>query len=337
MKQTHSKTHTSKVFLSPKDNLKIVVILPCYNEEVSIAETIKGFQKALPNAEIWVVDNNSSDKTTEIALNAGAHILSETRKGKGYAVRCAFSNIDSDIYILADGDGTYESAAAPKMIEILQHNNLDMVVGARITDKNAIRAYRPAHVLGNHFLSKTVQILFGYGFNDMLSGYRVFSRAIVKSMPLNSKGFEIETELTVHCLSLEIPTIEVDTLYFDRPTGSHSKLKTWSDGWRILTAIISLLRHKRPLIFFNIFAFILTLSAIWLFWPVWQHYTLTGQVSRFPTAVLCGFLSLAAMGMVACGIILDQIASTRNEIKKLTWLSLKDQSRKHKHNTVNSF
>ncbi|MEM7070675.1 MAG: glycosyltransferase [Pseudomonadota bacterium] len=314
--------HDQNTILQPK----IAVILPCHNEAISIVATIEAFKKHLPQAEIWVIDNCSSDQSATLAQKAGAHVLFEERQGKGFAVRKAFQVIESDVYVLADGDGTYDAEAAPKLIDTLLGNHYQMVVGSRKPAQGATNAYRPAHSFGNWALTTIVRLLFGVGFNDMLSGYRVFSRSMVKSIALESHGFEIETELAVHCLTLELSCCEIETRYFERLQGSISKLNTWQDGWKILMMIIKLLRNKRPMLFFNSISVILASLAIILFIPIWDYYQQTGLVLRYPTFFLCGFLSLAAMGSTACGIIVEQITRARLEAKKLAWLRACDQN-----------
>src|SRR6184192_2580648 len=230
--------------------LRIAVLVPCFNEEAAVATVVSDFRKALPTAEIFVYDNNSRDRTVDVARAAGAIVRSERRQGKGYVVRRMFADVDADIYVLADGDATYDAPSARTMIARLVEERLDMVVGARVDREEA--AYRRGHRTGNRLLSGFVTHVFGHSFSDMLSGYRVFSRRFVKSFPVLSGGFEIETELTIHALELELPVAEVNAPYYARPEGSASKLNTWRDGFRILWSIFQIYRSERPLPFFSV-------------------------------------------------------------------------------------
>jgi glycosyltransferase involved in cell wall biosynthesis len=297
----------------------IAVLLPCYNEEAAIAQTVRDFKAALPNAVIYVYDNNSKDNTQEVARAAGAIVRTERMQGKGHVVRRMFADIDADIYIMADGDATYEAAAAPELIARMVDENLDMVVGARKSEVDA--AYRRGHRLGNKMLTGMLASLFGRSFSDILSGYRVFSRRFVKSFPVNSGGFEIETEISVHALEMRMPVAEAVTAYAARPEGSESKLSTYRDGWRILNTIIRLYRIERPLMFFGGIAALLLFAAIVLALPIFITFLQIGEVPRFPTAILAtGLVILSALSFV-CGLILDTVVRGRQEVRRLSYLS----------------
>ena len=297
---------------------KIAVILPCYNEAAAIGQTVADFRQALPQADIYVYDNNSSDRTAEVAGAAGAIVRSEKMQGKGHVVRRMFADVDADIYIMADGDATYEAAAAPRLVRRLVEEQLDMVVGARKTEVDA--AYRNGHRLGNALLTGILARLFGRSFNDILSGYRVFSRRFVKSFPVLSQGFEIETEISVHALELKMPVAEEVTEYSARPEGSESKLSTYRDGFRILRTMATLFRMERPVLFFGAIASGLALAAIILAVPLAITYAETGLVPRFPTAILAtGLMILAALNLFA-GLILDTVVRGRRELRRLAYL-----------------
>ena len=300
--------------------MKIAVILPCYNEAAAIAQTVAGFRAALPDAAIYVYDNNSSDRTREIAAQAGAIVRTERMQGKGHVVRRMFADVDADIYVIADGDATYEAAAAPAMIAKLIDEQLDMVVGARQSEVEA--AYRRGHRFGNAMLTTMLAWSFGRSFSDILSGYRVFSRRFVKSFPVLSAGFEIETEISVHALELRMPVAEVMTAYAARPEGSTSKLSTYSDGWRILRTIAMLFRFERPMLFFGGVAALLMIVALILALPLFITYAQTGLVPRFPTAILVTGLALLAALNGFCGLILDTVVRGRREVRRLAYLAL---------------
>jgi len=300
------------------DGHRIAVLLPCHNEEAAVAEVIDAFRAALPAATIYVYDNNSTDRTIDIAQAAGAVVRTERHQGKGYVVRRMFADIDADIYVLADGDATYDAPSAPAMIARLIEEKLDMVVGARVHREEA--AYRRGHQTGNRLLTGFVTNIFGHSFSDMLSGYRVFSRRFVKSFPVLSGGFEIETELTIHALELELPVAEVDTPYCARPKGSASKLNTWRDGFRILWSIFQIYRSERPFPFFSAIAIALAAIAIALAIPIVITYIQEGIVPRFPTAILATGLMLAAFLAFASGLVLDTVTRGRREVKLLAYL-----------------
>ncbi len=297
---------------------EIAILLPCYNEGLVIETVIARFRDAMPGAKIYVYDNNSSDDSAEVARKAGAIVRREPRQGKGFVVRRMFTDIDADLYIMCDGDETYDAAAAPELVRILIDQGLDMVVGTRIDVSGS--SYRPAHKFGNRLLTGLVGTIFGRGFSDMLSGYRVFSRRFVKSFPLMSRGFEIETELTIHALQLEMPVAELPTRFKDRVDGSESKLQTVSDGVRIMWTIVTLLKQERPFFLFGSAALALMLLSLLLGTTVIAEYMSTGLVLHLPLALLAtgtmilGFLSLF------CGLILDTVTRGRAEAKRLRYL-----------------
>jgi len=299
---------------------KIAVLLPCYNEEAAIGATVAGFRAALPSAAIYVYDNNSSDRTIEAAKAAGAIVRSEKQQGKGHVVRRMFADIDADVYVMADGDLTYDPAAAPAMVEMLLQEQLDMVVGTRRhEDKDA---YRGGHVVGNKVFTGLLSGLFGRSFSDIFSGYRVFSRRFVKSFPVLSAGFEIETEMSVHALELRMPVGEVETTYAARPEGSHSKLSTYGDGWKILRTIATLYRVERPVLFYGSIGAVLVIAAILLAIPLVRTYLQTGLVPRFPTAILVTGMVIVAVLCFFAGLILDTVTRGRREVRRLSYLSL---------------
>lgn len=298
---------------------RIAVILPCYNEEAAIAQTVAGFRAALPDASIYVYDNNSADRTVEVARAAGAIVRTERMQGKGNVVRRMFADVDADIYVMADGDATYDPSAAAAMIARLRDEGLDMVVGTRVHE--AADAYRRGHVLGNRAMTGLLAQLFGRSFTDIFSGYRVFSRRFVKSFPVLSSGFEIETEISVHALELKMPVGEVETRYLARPEGSASKLSTYRDGARIARTILTLYRVEKPMLFFGWIALGLAVLAVVLAVPLVTTYLETGLVPRFPTAILAtGLVILAALSSFA-GLILDTVVRGRREVRRLAYLA----------------
>ena len=301
--------------------LEVAVLLPCYNEEHAIAKVVGDFRAALPEATIYVYDNNSTDHTTDAARQAGAVVRRESHQGKGYVVRRMFNDIEADIYVLADGDATYDAASAPAMVAKLADERLDMVVASRIDREQA--AYRRGHRAGNRLLTGFVAHMFGRAFSDILSGYRVFSRRFVKSFPILSGGFEIETELTVHALELDLPVGEVATPYYSRPQGSASKLSTWSDGFRILSTVFKLYRAERPLSLFGGLGIALAIISVGLAIPIFITYVQEGLVPRLPTAVLSTGLMVLAFLSLACGLILDTVTRGRRELKLLAYLALR--------------
>jgi glycosyltransferase involved in cell wall biosynthesis len=299
----------------------VAVLIPCYNEERAIAKVVADFKAALPEAAIYVYDNNSSDNTVDVAKAAGAVVRREGHQGKGYVVRRMFNDIEADIYVLVDGDATYDAPSAPRMIAKLLADRLDMVVAARVDHE--ISAYRRGHRAGNLLLTGFVAHIFGRAFTDILSGYRVFSRRFVKSFPILSGGFEIETELTVHALELELPVGEEATPYYSRPRGTASKLSTWHDGFRILWTVLKLYRAERPLSLFGAFGIALAIMSIGLAIPVFVTYVEEGLVPRLPTAVLSTGLMLLAFLSIACGLILDTVTRGRREAKLIAYLALR--------------
>ncbi|HYA06778.1 MAG TPA: glycosyltransferase family 2 protein [Xanthobacteraceae bacterium] len=299
----------------------VVVLVPCYNEEHAIAKVIADFRAALPGATVYVYDNNSTDGTVAAAERAGAVVRRETHQGKGHVVRRMFNDIEADIYVLVDGDATYDAPSARAMIDRLVADRLDMVVAARVDRDQA--AYRPGHRTGNRLLTGFVTHIFGRAFSDILSGYRVFSRRFVKSFPILSGGFEIETELTIHALELELPVGEVATPYYSRPLGSASKLSTWQDGFRIFGTVLKLYRAERPLPFFGTLGVALIIMSIGLAIPVIITYMQEGVVPRLPTAVLSTGLMLLGFLAIACGLILDTVTRGRREAKLIAYLSLR--------------
>ncbi|HEY7843618.1 MAG TPA: glycosyltransferase family 2 protein [Bradyrhizobium sp.] len=300
-------------------SLRIAVLVPCYNEEAAVAAVVDGFRKALPSAQVYVFDNNSRDRTAAIARQAGAEVRSERRQGKGHVVRRMFADVDADVYVLVDGDATYDAPSAPRMIDKLLAEHLDMVVGLRVDNEQA--AYRRGHRTGNWMLTMFLSSVFGQAFKDILSGYRVFSRRFVKSFPVMSNGFEIETELTVHALELAMPVAELETPYFARPEGSFSKLNTWGDGFRILGTIIKLYRSEKPLRFFAAIAAFLAVVAVGLAIPLAITYLEEGLVPRLPTAVLSTGLMIVAVLSISSGLVLDTVTRGRREMKLLAYLA----------------
>ena len=299
--------------------LRIAVLLPCYNEEAAIAATVAGFRASLPDAVIYVYDNNSSDRTVEVAAKAGAIVRTEKMQGKGHVVRRMFADVEADIYVMADGDATYDASAAPALVQKLLDEQLDMVVGARKSEVD--EAYRRGHALGNKLFTGLLSSLFGRSFSDIFSGYRVFSRRFAKSFPALSRGFETETEISVHALELVMPVGEVITAYGARPEGSTSKLSTYRDGWRILKTILHLYRIERPVLFYGSFSLFLAALAIVLAVPLAITYLDTGLVPRLPTAILATGLMILAFIAFFTGLILDTVVRGRREMRRLHYLS----------------
>jgi len=300
------------------DGLNIAVLVPCFNEAAAIDKVVRDFKASLPAATVYVYDNDSTDQTAAVAEAAGAEVRREYRRGKGNVVRRMFQDIEADVYVMVDGDDTYDAAAASQLVERLVRENLDMVVGRRIETHQA--AYRAGHRLGNRVLTGLVRWLFGAQIDDMLSGYRVFSRRFVKTFPSFSREFEIETELTVHAMQMRMPVAEVDTNYKERPPGSTSKLRTFRDGWRILLTISNLMRNERPLLFFSMLGLLFAFVALVLGTPIIVEYFQTGLVPRFPTAILCSALIIIAMLSISTGLVLDLVAHVRRETKRLAYL-----------------
>ena len=301
--------------------IEVAILVPCYNEECAIAKVVSDFRTALPEASVYVYDNNSTDRTVEVAQQAGAVVRRETYQGKGHVVRRMFNDVEADVYVLVDGDATYDAPSAPAMSSKLVGERLDMVVATRVDREEA--AYRRGHRAGNWLLTGFVAHMFGRAFTDILSGYRVFSRRFVKSFPILSGGFEIETELTVHALELELPVGEMPTPYYSRPSGSASKLSTWSDGFRILWTVLKLYRAERPLSLFGAFGVALAIMSIGLAIPIFITYVQEGLVPRLPTAVLSTGLMLLAFLSIAVGLILDTVTRGRREQKLIAYLALR--------------
>lgn len=301
-----------------REQPKIAVFLPCYNEEAVIASVIRSFQQALPDAQVYVVDNNSTDRTGDCARATGVPVIVERHQGKGHAVRRAFAEIEADVYVMADGDGTYDVTRAREMIDLLVADRLDMVVGTRHTDSD--NAYRSGHRLGNRLFNLVLRHLFGEKFTDIFSGYRVFSRRFVKSFPALSAGFEVETELSVHAIQMALPTAEIATDYFDRAEGTSSKLKTYRDGARILMAMLRLMKHVRPMIMFSVISAVLVLLSLGIGLPVVYHFLEVGTVERVPTTIAAsGLMLLGAISFVT-GLILDSISHLYVTQKRLAYL-----------------
>ena len=299
--------------------MRVAVLLPCYNEEAAIGPTVAAFRAALPDATVYVYDNNSRDRTREVAEAAGAVVRTETMQGKGHVVRRMFADVEADVYVMADGDATYDAAAAPALIARLLDERLDMVVGARASEVEA--AYRRGHRFGNALLTGILARIFGRTFSDILSGYRVFSRRFAKSFPVLSQGFEIETEMSIHALELRMPVGEVVTRYGARPEGSASKLSTWRDGWRILSTILNLFRIERPVLFFGAIGGGLVLVALAMAADLFLTYAATGLVPRLPTAVLVTGLVILASLCFFTGLILDTVTRGRREVRRLAYLA----------------
>ena len=299
--------------------MNVAVLIPCHDEEASIGRVVGAFHEALPDAAIYVYDNASSDSTVRAASEAGAIVRREPAPGKGRVVRRMFAEVEADYYVLVDGDGTYDASVAPAMVKMASEQRLAMIVARRAESSSA--AYRRGHRLGNRLLTRSVAMLFGSTFHDLLSGYRVFSRAFVKSFPGFARGFEIETELTVHALTLRLPVAEIDTVYRERPAGSASKLNKYADGSRILWTIFTLFKNERPFLFFSILSGVFLAAALALAYPVFVTFLDTGLVPRFPTAILATGLTISAMILFACGLILDTVTKGRREMKLLSYLS----------------
>ena len=314
------KLETDERTADDLSGLDIAVLIPCYNEEATVAEVVAGFRQALPGAVVYVYDNNSADATRAKAAAAGAVVRSEPGQGKGHVVRRMFADVDADIYVLADGDATYDASAAGRLVQTLINDRVDMVVGARRA--NGAQAYPRGHVFGNWLFNTLFARLFGGGFTDIFSGYRVFSRRFVKSFPALSTGFEIETELSVHARQLRIPTAEVPLEYGERPEGSDSKLRTFSDGFKILWTLMLLVKETRPLAFFSTISAILAALALVIAYPVVATYLQTGLVPRFPTAFLAMGLMVLSSISLTCGLILDSVSRGRLEQKRILYLGM---------------
>lgn len=314
------KPVTMTTGLKSNSTPSVAVMVPCLNEETTIAQVISDFKKALPEARIIICDNASTDGTADIAKAAGADVIFEAMPGKGNAVRRLFSDIEADIYVMVDGDATYDAAKAPELISYLLEHRLDMVCGKRVASADA--AYRTGHVIGNKMFTALVAGVFGQRFDDILTGYRVFSRRFVKSFPILSEGFEIETELTIHALELNMPVAEIASDYVERPEGSDSKLNTISDGLRISKLIVKLIKDERPMTFFGWLFLLFCGMSLVLGIPVIFSYLETGLVERLPTAVLASACMLLSFLFLACGFILDSVTRSRRERKRIAYLSV---------------
>lgn len=299
---------------------EVAVLIPCLNEETTISQVVNDFRNHLPDAKIYVYDNNSTDNTSEVARDAGAIVRLESLKGKGNVVRRMFADIEADIYIMVDGDDTYNAADSPQMIDLLVNDQLDMVNGARVADNKL--SFPPGHQMGNRVLSMLIANIFGKGLSDLFSGYRVFSRRFVKSFPAMSIGFEIETEFTIHALELRMKLAEVESSYKARPEGSVSKLNTTKDGLRVLKLIINFIIAERPFQFFSVLSFLLAIVSVIFAIPILIEYLDTGLVPRFPTAILCSALMVLSFLSFYAGLILDAVTSSRREMKRLFYLQL---------------
>lgn len=300
---------------------RIAVLIPCYNEENTVAQVVGDFRAALPDAVVYVYDNNSSDRTAEVAAASGAQVRSEPRQGKGHVVRRMFAEIDADAYVLVDGDSTYDASAARALVRELLDSRLDLVNAARVTERKT-SAYRPGHALGNRMLTGAVRLVFGRDFRDMLSGYKVFSRRFVRSFPAMSRGFEIETEFTIHALELQMPCAELPAAYRERPVGSTSKLNTFRDGFRILLFIVRLCKDERPLLFFGLLGVLSILLGLALGIPVVMEFLQTGLVPKLPSAVLAAALANLGVLLIIAGLILDLVTRARREIRRLAYLAI---------------
>lgn len=301
-------------------NLKISINIPCFNEENDIGDVVSSFKNEVPHAKIIVYDNCSIDNTKERAIEAGAIVIDVQHKGKGNVVRRIFSEVESDIYVIVDGDGTYDAKSIKGMIDVLISRKLDMVVGSRVDVTRG--AYRRGHRFGNKALTACASMIFGNSFKDMLSGYRVFSRRFAKSFPAHSKEFEIETEFNIHALQMRLPVKEVETKYYERSSGSASKLRTYRDGWKILFMIFNLFRSEKPLIFYSLISLFFVVLSIFLGAPVVFGFMETGLVKKLPTAVLSAALAMISSVLMACGLILDSIAQGRIESKWQTYIGI---------------
>jgi glycosyltransferase involved in cell wall biosynthesis len=306
--------------LAVADGLKVAVLLPCYNEALTIEGVVRGFLAALPGAIVFVFDNNSTDDTARAAARAGARVFRELRQGKGNVVRRMFADIDADVYVMADGDGTYDPADAPSLVNALITERVDMVVGTRRGVGQD--AGRSGHAFGNRSFNHLYRRMFGRGFSDIFSGYRAFTRRFVKSFPAISTGFEIETEMSVHASELMIPVAEIDLTYGRRPEGSESKLRTFRDGFRILKMFAMLMKETRPFAFYSAFAMLFWIAGFVLMFPIVVNWLETGLVPRLPTAVVATGMFIIAFMMAGCGLILDSLSRSRVEQKRILFLSV---------------
>jgi glycosyltransferase involved in cell wall biosynthesis len=305
--------------VSTGHRLTVAVLVPCLNEAAAIPKVVADFRRYLPDATIFVYDNGSTDNTAQIARDAGAVVRTESMRGKGNVVRRMFADIEADVFILVDGDDTYDASVAPDLIKLLLEKSLDMVNGVRVSEVQ--QAYRRGHRLGNRILTSMVATFFGNRLTDLLSGYRAFSRRFVKSFPALTSGFEIETELSVHALQLRMPLGEIPIEYRERPKGSASKLSTYKDGFRILRTIVYLIKEEKPFAFFSVVAALLALMSLCFGLPVVAEFRQTGLVPRLPTALLAAAIAILSFLSFACGLILDTVSRGRAESKRLAYLS----------------
>jgi glycosyltransferase involved in cell wall biosynthesis len=301
---------------------RVAILVPCYNEEHSIGSVVEGFRAALPGAAVYVYDNNSTDATPERARERGAIVRHEGRQGKGHVVQRMFADVEADVYVMADGDGTYDSACAPGMVDRVLGERLDMVVGRRVTEQGAEHPYPRGHTFGNRVFNRILQVLFGSQFIDVFSGYRVMTRRFVKTLPVTSGGFEIETELTTHALDIGAACAEVDTPYRARHDDSQSNLRTFRDGLRILRKSILLFRELRPLRFYTILSVIFTVIALAFGIRVLIDYIETGRVPHFPTAILAASIEVVAFVSLATGLVLDAVGRARRDARRLAYLAI---------------
>jgi len=304
------------------DALRTAVLVPCHNEEAAVATVVADFRASLPDATVYVYDNASTDATAERARAAGAVVRQEPLPGKGRVVRRMFADVEADIYVLVDGDATYDAAAAGPMVKQLLDEHLDMVVGRRVTNDGGNDAYRRGHTIGNSLFSRMLRLLFGSQFKDVFSGYRVMSRRFVKSLPVTSRGFEIETELSTHAVEVGAACVEVDTIYRARHVDSESSLRTYRDGFRILRKCIVLFQELRPLRFYTILGALFTVVALALGVRVLVDYIETSRVPHFPTAILAAAIEIIAFVSVATGLILDSVRRARRDVRRFTYLSV---------------
>ena len=293
---------------------KVAVLIPCYNESKTIEKVIKDFKAVLPDETIYVYDNNSTDGTAEIAINAGAIVKHEYRQGKGNVIRSMFHQIDADCYLMIDGDDTYPAENANEMCRYILNNGVDMVIGDRLSSTYFQENKRPFHNIGNVMVRMLINKLFHSNVKDIMTGYRAFSKDFVKTFPVLSKGFEIETEMTIHALDKNMLLKEVPITYRDRPSGSESKLNTYTDGMKVIMTIFKLFRDYKPLLFFSILSFILVIISLILFIPVFKEYIQTGLVPRFPTLIVSAFIMLLAMLMLVCGLILEVVVKKHRQL-----------------------
>lgn len=296
---------------------RIAVLIPCYNESMTIKKVVEDYREALPEAEIYVYDNNSTDGTDEIARSAGANVRYEYRQGKGNVIRSMFRNIEADCYLMIDGDDTYPAENAKQMVDLVLKKGVDMVIGDRLSSTYFSENKRPFHNLGNRVVRGLINTLFQSDIKDIMTGYRAFSRLFVKSIPVLSKGFEIETEMTIHALDKNFLIEEIPVSYRDRPSGSVSKLNTVSDGVKVLHTIASLFREYRPFMFFSIVAVFFWLVALMLFCPVFYEYIKTGQVFRFPTVIVAGVIAIFGVLMWTCGLILEVVVKKQRQLYEI--------------------